>query len=152
MILKSMITCSKHSLCRLQRGTRNSATSKMELFVTIGKGYILEPQVVTGQLTPEENFPPVRFGVSVKVKGSFRAKCWGSNQTIAPEKNWPLVRVRVCVSVIFGVVGTNFLRGSFPRTILDMVWFLDLSLDYVTMLFIGLVECNNYFILLLQYS
>ena len=59
---------------------------------------------VSGQLPPEENCSPVRVGVSVKVRVSFRA---GGNQTIVPEKNCSLVRVRVWLS--FGVVG----RGQF---------------------------------------
>ena len=38
--IKNYGTCLKHSLCRLQRGSKNSATSKMELFLTIDKGFI----------------------------------------------------------------------------------------------------------------
>ena len=36
--------------------------------------------------------------------------------------------------------------------ILDMTRFLGLSLEYAIMLFIGLVLCKKYFILLVQYS
>ena len=42
MILKTMITCSKDSFRRLQRGSGNFVTSKMELFKTIEIGYILD--------------------------------------------------------------------------------------------------------------
>ena len=65
---------------------------------------------VSGQLTPEENPPNplLRVGVSVKVWVSFKVE---NNQKIAPEKNWPLVRVRVWVAVSFGVGGEG---GNFP--------------------------------------
>ena len=39
---------------------------------------------VSGQLPPEENSPPLRVGVSIKVRIIFRV---GGNQTIALEKN-----------------------------------------------------------------
>ena len=60
---------------------------------------------VSGQLPPEENCPPVRAGFSVKVRVSFRV---GGNQTIAPQINCTLVRVRVWVS--FGVGGAIVLE------------------------------------------
>ena len=66
---------------------------------------------VSGQLPPEENCPPVRVRVSVKVRVSFRVEGGGGNQTIAPEKNWPLVRVRVWVRVIFEV-GRKYFLGA----------------------------------------
>ena len=49
-----------------------------------------------------DNYPPVRFGVFVKVRVSFR---FGGNHKIAPEKNYPLVRVRVWVRVSLAVGG-----------------------------------------------
>ena len=50
----------------------------------------------------------VKIGVRVKVRASFRV---GGNQTIAPEENSPPpVRVRVWVTVSFGVGGGNFPR------------------------------------------
>ena len=62
-----------------------------------------------------DNCPPVRVGVSVKVRVSFRVEGGGGggggNQTIAPEKNWPLVRVRVWVRVIFEV-GRKYFLGA----------------------------------------
>ena len=50
MILKTMITCSKNSVdhkCNCfftyyRGGSKNFATSKMELFMVIGRGYILD--------------------------------------------------------------------------------------------------------------
>ena len=50
----------------------------------------------------EENCPPVRVGVLVKVRVSFRV---GGNQTIVPEENCPLVWVRILVTVSFGTGG-----------------------------------------------
>ena len=46
--------------------------------------------------------PPVRVGVWVKVRVSFRVE---GNQTIASEENCTLVRVWVWVRVSFGVGG-----------------------------------------------
>ena len=57
-------------------------------------------------MSPEENCTPVRIGIRVKVRVSFRV---GSNQTIAPEENCPTVRVRVWLKVSFWV------GGKFPR-------------------------------------
>ena len=62
---------------------------------------------VSGQLPPEENCSPVRVGVSVKVRVSFRA---GGNQTIVPEKN--------CLEKLglgFGLVLGLWVEGNFPR-------------------------------------
>ena len=69
--------------------------------------------MVFGQLPPEENCSPVRVGVWVKVRFSFRVgglEQLGS-RTIAPEENCPLVRVRACLRVSFAV-GGNFPRGQ----------------------------------------
>ena len=65
---------------------------------------------ISRQLPPEENCTPCRVGGPVKVRVRFRV---GGNQTIATEKNWPLVRVRGWVKVSFGV-GGNFPRGQEP--------------------------------------
>ena len=66
--------------------------------------------LVSGQLPPEENCPPVRVGVSVKFRVSYRV---GGKQTIASEDNSPMIRVRVS----FGVGGRAiFLGGNCPRT------------------------------------
>ena len=62
----------------------------------------------------EENCPPVRVGVLVKVRVSFRV---GGNQTIAPEENCPLVRVRILVRVSFGTAGKFSLGSNCPRTL-----------------------------------
>ena len=43
-------------------------------------------KTVYGQIPLEENYLPVRIGVSVKVRVSFRVG-GRSNQTIAPETN-----------------------------------------------------------------
>ena len=68
---------------------------------------------VSGQLPPEENCPPVRVGVWVKVRDSFRG---GGNQTIVPEKKCPPVRFRVWLWVslflLFFWGGCNFPRGK----------------------------------------
>ena len=61
-------------------------------------------------IAPEENCPPVRVGVWVKVKVGFRVG-GGDNQTIALEKNCPSVRVRVWLRVSFGGVG-QFSSGA----------------------------------------
>ena len=53
-------------------------------------------------MPPEENCPPVRIGVWVKVRVIFRI---GGNQTFAPEEKSPLVRVSFWVRVSFGVGG-----------------------------------------------
>ena len=61
--------------------------------------------LVSGQLAPEENCPPVRVGVSVKFRVSYRV---GGKQTITSEDNSPMIRVRVS----FGVGGGNFPWGQ----------------------------------------
>ena len=63
---------------------------------------------VSGQLSPKENCPPVRVGVLVKVRVSFRV---GGNQTIAPEENCLPASVRSWVRVSFGV-GGQFSSGA----------------------------------------
>ena len=63
---------------------------------------------VSGQFPLKENCLPVRVGVLVKVRVSFRV---GGNQTIAPEENCPPVRVRVWLRVSFGV-GGQFSSGA----------------------------------------
>ena len=69
-----------------------------------------EPTKLSGELPPEENCPPVRVGVWIKVRVSFRV---GGNQTIAPKENSPpppsAVRVRVWLRVSFWV------EGNFPQ-------------------------------------
>ena len=52
--------------------------------------------------------PPVRVGVLVKVRISFRV---GADQTITSEKNYPPVRVRVWLRVSFGA-GRQFSSGA----------------------------------------
>ena len=75
---------------------------------------------VSGQLPPEENCPPVKVGVWVKVRISFRG---GGNQTIVPEKKFPPVRIRVWLRVslflfcFFWGVGAIFLGGNCPRSV-----------------------------------
>ena len=59
-----------------------------------------------------DNCLPVRVRVLVRIRVSLRV---GGNQATTPEKNRPLVRVRVCVWVSFGV-GGNFFPGNCPRT------------------------------------
>ena len=54
--------------------------------------------------------PPVRVGASVKVRVSFMV---GANQTIAPEENCPLFRVRVWVRISFDVGGQFSLGAIF---------------------------------------
>ena len=69
--------------------------------------------MVFGQLLPEENCSPVRVGVWVKVRVSFRVgelEQLGS-RTIVPEENCPLVRVMACLRVSFAI-GGNFPRGQ----------------------------------------
>ena len=63
--------------------------------------------VSIGQLPSRGNLPPVRVGVWVKVRVSFRV---GGNQTIVPEKSCLPVRVRIWLRVSFGVGGANFPR------------------------------------------
>ena len=58
--------------------------------------------LVSGQLPPEKNCPPVRFGVSLKFRVNFRV--WGQ-----PD-NCPLVRAWVRVS--FGVGEGQFSSGA----------------------------------------
>ena len=62
-------------------------------------------------IAPEENCPPVRFAIWVKV--SFKV---GGNQTTASEENSPPARVRVRVS--FGV------RGQFSAGVIVLEPFL----------------------------
>ena len=64
--------------------------------------------MVSEQLPPEENCPPVRVGVWVKVRVSLGL---GGNQTIAPEDNQPPVRVRVWLRVSFAV-GRQYSLGA----------------------------------------
>ena len=61
-------------------------------------------------MPPEGNCSPVRVGVSVKVRVSFRV---GVNQTIAPEENCPLFRVRVWIRISFDVGGQFSLGAIF---------------------------------------
>ena len=63
--------------------------------------------MVSGQLYPEENCPQLGLGFPSK---SGLVLGLGGNQTIAPEKNCPLVRVRVWLRVSFGVGGAIFLK------------------------------------------
>ena len=58
--------------------------------------------MVSGQLPPEENCPPLRVVVWVNVRVSFRV---GGNQTIEHEETCPPVRVRVSVRVDFRAGG-----------------------------------------------
>ena len=53
-------------------------------------------------IASEENCSPVRIGVWVKVKVSFRV---GGQPNIFPRGKYPPSRVRVWVSVSFGVGG-----------------------------------------------
>ena len=56
----------------------------------------------------DENCPPVRVGVWVKVRVSFRV---GGQPDNCPRRNLPPVRVRVLVRVNFGVGGQFSLRA-----------------------------------------
>ena len=71
--------------------------------------------MVSVQLLPEENCPPVRIEVWVKVRVSFKV---GGNQKIAPEENSTMVTVRVWVRVILGL-GAIFLGSNCRRTVPD---------------------------------
>ena len=63
---------------------------------------------VSGQL------PPVRVGVWVKVRVSFRV---GGNQTIAPDENChPRLGLAFGLGLVFGL-GAIFFRGNCPRTV-----------------------------------
>ena len=64
---------------------------------------------VSGKLTPEENFSLFRVGLWVNVMVSFRV---GGQPNSCPQEKCPLVRVRVCVRISFGI-GGNFPRGQF---------------------------------------
>ena len=64
---------------------------------------------VSGKLTPEENFSLFRVGLWVNVMVSFRV---GGQPNSWPQEKCPLVRVRVCVRISFGI-GGNFPRGQF---------------------------------------
>ena len=66
-------------------------------------------QLISGQLPPEENCPPVRVGVLVKARVIFRVG--GGNETSVPEENCLLVRVRVWVRASFGA-GGQFSSGA----------------------------------------
>ena len=61
---------------------------------------------VSGQLLPEENWPPIRVGVWVKVRVSFRV---GGNQTIALEKKYLRLALGFGLGIVLGL-GGNFLR------------------------------------------
>ena len=63
---------------------------------------------MSGQLPPEESCLPVRVGVSVEVSVSFRVE---GQPDDCPGAKLPLVRVRVWVSVSFGV-GWQFSSGA----------------------------------------
>ena len=66
---------------------------------------------VSGQLPPEENCPPpVRVGVLVKARISFRIG-GGANRQLPPEENCPMFGVRVWVRVSSGV-GGQFSMGA----------------------------------------
>ena len=68
--------------------------------------------MVSGQVLPSVSQgklpPPVRVRVWAKGRVSFRI---GGNETIALEKNCPLVRVRGWIRVSFGV-GRQFSQNS----------------------------------------
>ena len=62
-------------------------------------------------MPPKENCPQVWVGVRVKVRVTLKV---GDNQTIAPEKNCPPVKVRVWVTAGFGVgKGVDLFNRSF---------------------------------------
>ena len=63
---------------------------------------------VSRQLPHNENCPLVRVGIWVKVRVSFSV---GGEQTIASEKIFPTVRVRVWLRVSFGI-GRQFSSGA----------------------------------------
>ena len=52
--------------------------------------------------------PPVRVGVCVKVRVSFRG---GGNHTIVPEENWPRLGLGFGLGLVLGM-GGNFPRGQ----------------------------------------
>ena len=64
--------------------------------------------MVSGQLPPDENCPPVRVGVWVKVRVTFRV---GGQPDNCSRRKLPPVRFRVSVRVNFGV-GGKFSLGA----------------------------------------
>ena len=83
------------------------------LFVNTYNGFISEINKVTEvkKYWYPDNCPPVRVGVWVKVRVSFRVGAVGCNQTIASKENCPPVRVRSWLRVSFGV-GEQFSLGA----------------------------------------
>ena len=62
----------------------------------------------------EEKCPPVRVGVWLKFRVSFRV---GGQSDNCPRENRPVIRLRVRVRISFGVGGRGiFLEGNCPRT------------------------------------
>ena len=59
--------------------------------------------------------PPPRLGLRFQSRLALVLGLAGS-QTIAPEKNWILVRVRLWVKISFGVEEAIFLGGNCPGT------------------------------------
>ena len=57
-------------------------------------------------IAPQGKLPPVKVGVWIKVRVSFRV---GGNQKIAHDGNCPPVTVRIWLRVSFGVGEGNFL-------------------------------------------
>ena len=73
-------------------------------------------KTVSGQLPPRKIVPRLELGFQSRIGLVLGL---GQNQTIAPEDNYALVRVRVWVRISFGVGGWGwaiFLRGNCPRT------------------------------------
>ena len=81
-------------------------------------------KTVSGQLPPRKIVPRLELGFQSRIGLVLGL---GQNQAIAPEDNYPLVRVRVWVRISFGVgvrisVGVGgwgwaiFLRGNCRRT------------------------------------
>ena len=62
--------------------------------------------MVSGQFPLKENCLPVRGGVWVKLRVSFRV---GGNQTIAPEENCPQLGLGFGLGLVLG------LGGNFPQ-------------------------------------
>ena len=112
-----------NSFACFQNSTKMTTLCLRECLIKVQLGKVLLVMPVmnvrkSGQLPPEENCPPVSVGVLVKVRVSFRV---GGNQTIAPEKNWPLVRVSFWVGGT--MKGTNFkIHFSFKNAELKKQW------------------------------
>ena len=73
-------------------------------------------KTVSGQLPPRKIVPRLELGFQSRIGLVLGL---GQNQAIAPEDNYPLVRVRVWVRISFGVGGWGwaiFLRGNCRRT------------------------------------